>query len=74
MKLKDAANLFIISLLLSPAFSAFIKDDFSYHQHDEGCSSTNADTIYVHLIPHSHDDVGWLKTVDEYYIGSNNFI
>ena len=25
--------------------------------------------ITVHLIPHSHDDVGWLKTVDEYFYG-----
>jgi len=24
----------------------------------------------VHVIPHSHDDVGWLKTVDQYFDGS----
>jgi lysosomal alpha-mannosidase len=30
--------------------------------------------LTIHVIAHTHDDVGWLKTVDEYYYGANNSI
>ena len=32
--------------------------------------STDPKVLNVHLIAHSHDDVGYRKTVDEYYYGS----
>jgi hypothetical protein len=28
-------------------------------------------TLTVHMIAHTHDDIGWLKTIDEYYSGTN---
>ena len=31
-----------------------------------------AQSLTVHMVPHTHDDVGWLKTVDQYFTGSNS--
>jgi lysosomal alpha-mannosidase len=34
------------------------------------CNLGKADKLNVHIVPHTHDDVGWIRTVEEYFYGS----
>ncbi|KAJ8675164.1 hypothetical protein QAD02_010950 [Eretmocerus hayati] len=38
------------------------------------CPVSDKNKLNIHLVPHTHDDVGWLKTVDQYYEGTDNAI
>nr|XP_051693807.1 lysosomal alpha-mannosidase isoform X3 [Oryctolagus cuniculus] len=40
----------------------------------ETCPTVQPDMLNVHLLPHTHDDVGWIKTVDQYYYGGKHSV
>ncbi|XP_060520105.1 lysosomal alpha-mannosidase-like [Cylas formicarius] len=40
----------------------------------QSCPPIKAGYVNVHLVPHSHLDVGWMKTLDQYYFGTSNYV
>ncbi|XP_078495203.1 lysosomal alpha-mannosidase [Ciona intestinalis] len=61
-------GLFIV--ILASCCTASADVSCGYHS----CNLGEAEKLNIHLVPHTHDDVGWLKTVDQYYYGSNSSI
>ncbi|PIN15023.1 Glycosyl hydrolase, family 38 - alpha-mannosidase [Handroanthus impetiginosus] len=64
--LTISALLCVVSVFCSNGVEGYIK-------YNTGSGIVDG-KLNVHLVAHSHDDVGWLKTVDQYYVGSNNSI
>ena len=65
----------VISFVYSANFLNEYEDIPFPYIHDEhvlhkGNLEQSNSTYKVWISPHSHDDVGWLKTIDEYYYGS----
>ena len=66
--------------LLSLVKNEITMDRDTIHGHDSEYftktihqkSNQNDGHIYVHMIPHSHDDVGWLKNPDQYFSGTES--
>jgi len=82
--MKSMQTLLLLSVLLTTALSHqsgahHFGAPKQYTPHPssidrEALTADDLPVLNIHIIAHTHDDVGWLKTVDQYYMGSNQSI
>ena len=64
--------LFLYLLTLVAVSSSSNNDKNNIKCGYDSCQPTDPSKLNIHIVPHTHDDVGWLKTVDQYYYGIHN--
>jgi len=71
MKKHPLISLSIYFLLLYSAYSAkFLKSNYGITPTKPLSSYDNSTHINIYISPHTHNDIGWLKKIDEYYYGT----
>ncbi|GAB6018760.1 hypothetical protein CHUAL_000429 [Chamberlinius hualienensis] len=64
----------LATLLLIGPLSVLSVLHLNHESAYQSCPPIDPNLLNVHMVAHSHDDVGWLKTIDEYFYGDKNYI
>lgn len=74
IKVRAQFTMKVFSVLLPGLLLSLVPYGINGQCGYDTCPKTEPGMLNVHLVPHTHDDTGWLKTVDQYYYGSRRGI